>query len=437
MNMDHSPPLKGFAIDADYAGLLEGRFRLTFPQAELVQRAPDNPIRFQGSAIIEQNGREPLTLTFAALPNRDGARQALSPRSVGSPVRDSELFDFHGLDVSGGQWGATSVSVSGSSGSGGHELLSTLRFVSRIQDIPRPRALAYVRAWIPAPIALPWRGREDRVFEGQGADCRWRIESFERNTQIEFLSPSSDGLREVFDRFLMSISIAAAHETEPCIVEYDQPEAHTRVYFSRHWRGSFRRRPAFPLGKEFGQEVNTFIAAFLNSTKDTFPYVRSAWKRVHQEDVYAESNLVILAVTIETLLRQCFATELAVKDDDFIAEARGALSVLEKAGLSDRVTNFFTASVKNAGRKSPKSALAKLVLDGRISPAHASAWSSLRHPAVHGDPWKESSATQFIEKEFACYGLFQRLIFVLANYDGIQRHYHLPGFPFDTWPPTP
>jgi hypothetical protein len=193
-------------------------------------------------------------------------------------------------------------------------------------------------------------------------------------------------------------------------------------------------RPALPhTGAMAVPSLNEFISAFVMRIGDDLLPVRSLWRQVHQEDLFAESSTVVLSVAIEQLLKACFSEAFQPADPDFLSSVGAIAGVVDQMDAPERTKRFFSEAVRNLARPSPKSALNTLKERGEVAAEHVAAWNWLRHTAVHEDVWRKHPQEKVILKEAACYALFMRLIFSLVRYDGPQRQYHLPGFPFQRW----
>lgn len=437
--------------------LLGGTFEMPLTACELRQHGEANPKVYTGPALLSQRDDRSLMLRLfgPARSEVEGLSTIFTDHVPGKLLPNNTYYDFTGVDQQGVTWKAERVGVSLSFGTNSTYVTASLRVIEGREQYGKMLVSSTAHAVVPGSFEFPWHvvTKTDTAlttdrFEGETNEYAWNLRKLPDRLEILF-TVKNGPVADEFYRFLGAASVLCGKALDPVVVTIGEAgERIRRLKTQRRPDSSARLVTTISSMRPDAEHAHRFIASYLTGTRhlnpapvDHFEALYSLWHRTLLTAQEIDVGGLVLGVNIESLLMDCFLSEVDV-DEDFNEDVEKAKEILKESQIPERAYQRVMSSLGGAKKPGPKQVLMRIQEQGFIEAAHVKAWHAMRHHAAHGGKVDFSNATSAqggLDQFYTCLDLFYRLLFVVIGYRGLHRAFVTDGWP-QVWfgvPPAP
>ena len=198
----------------------------------------------------------------------------------------------------------------------------------------------------------------------------------------------------------------------------------------------YRVEPVDNTGSIWGM-FDRYLAYVLQDTENQIhPLSRWVFSIGRTRDSSLEGLALTLAVAVESVLDQ-FYKDIGQPTSTYVKAVEELIEHLVKWDGDNQVISRAKGSISNMKSARADDRLRQLVKDGVIFEKDRGAWKKLRNAATHGRwDFYGDSVQELLDLTGTASCLFNRLVFYLIGYSGMQTDYGSHGWPTVDYPPA-
>jgi len=427
--------------------LISNKFEIDCIDISLFQQIEENPLLYSGPGTIyqDENGVLNLKLYAKIKDIKKEISHIFKPFLPGKIIGDEHYFSLKAVDMSGSEWSAENIWVSGNFylPVAGRVIKSELREIKNLTEIGgRIRSeKTFLFIVSPGNYQIPCNEKEDLPNGG------WRLNrSIFSVDQIDLefkkldnyltikASTTSNELNEKSEmKLLEALSIICGQIVRPVIIDYSHGDTKTLKIKSVNVNFSNKQLPP-PFNHSSPSDLESFaffIGKYLSSIETPYSELFGFWHKLNRAwQASIENASLSLAVAIEGIIKSYFV-EYGLPDQEILLQAQDAKQKIKDLGLGQRIKSRILSSIGQLKSTSPKGALYEMSDKGWFPRHFADEWVKLRNKSAHADKIDEDPKTiqLYIDQIYTCLTLFYCLLFLSIKYEG-----NFIDFSRDGWP---
>jgi len=430
--------------------LISGKFEINCIDINLIQQIKKDPIIYNGSGTIYQDGNRVLNLKlYAEITNKDKTISHIFKHFVpGKIIGNENYFSLRATDMSDSKWDAENLWLSNDVYDAGQVIKTELREIKNITEAdirirPEKTRLFLVT---PGSYQIPCNKKEDLPNGG------WRLnKSLFSFNQIDFefkkledyltinASTRKNALSEQSEtKILEALSIICGQIVRPMIIEHSHSGIRTLKIKSVD-NTLPNTQFSCPIEHSLPSHLGTFtsfLEGYLSSIRDPNSELFGFWHKINRAwQAGIENASLALVVAIEGIVKSYFK-RYGLPDKEILQQAQEAKQLVKHSELGKRIKDRLMGSIGNLKRTSPNGALYQMSEMGLFPKSFVDEWVSLRNKSTHADQIDQDKETKqaYIDQIYTCITLFYCLLFKVIGYGGNSIDYSQEGWPEKRFP---